>query len=93
MEKKDKMFLLVDQWRKSGLTRKEFAKQHGITDSSLEYWCRKRDKLKKRKSTETTDFVEIFSGKDKISETSQSTSSLSAIVELELPNGMKLKIY
>ena len=32
------MFTLVGQWRKSGLTRKEFCEQHGITLSKFGYW-------------------------------------------------------
>ncbi len=42
MDKKEKMFSLVDQWRKSGLTRKTFAQQHGIHTPSFDYWCKKQ---------------------------------------------------
>lgn len=92
MDKKEKMFLLVDQWRKSGLTRKAFAQRHGVTDSSLEYWCRKRDnKIKKRTLASQSDFIEIFPGQDTSTEVLKNSGS--AMVELELPNGIKLKIY
>ncbi|WP_442913406.1 IS66 family insertion sequence element accessory protein TnpA [Labilibaculum sp. K2S] len=39
--KKEEMFTLVEQWRKSGLTRKSFANQHGLKSKSLNYWCKK----------------------------------------------------
>lgn len=32
------MFTLVVQWRDSGLTRKEFCLQHGITLAKFGYW-------------------------------------------------------
>ena len=38
------MVQLAKQWKESGLTRPAFAKQHGITIRSLEYWCRKQNK-------------------------------------------------
>ena len=37
-ERRDYMFTLVVQWRDSGLTRKEFCLQHGITLSKFGYW-------------------------------------------------------
>ncbi|MBK1442701.1 IS66 family insertion sequence element accessory protein TnpB [Parapedobacter sp. ISTM3] len=37
-ERRDYMFALVRQWRESGLTRKEFCLQHGITLSKFGYW-------------------------------------------------------
>lgn len=32
------MFTLVGQWRESGLTRKEFCLQHGMTLAKFGYW-------------------------------------------------------
>ena len=32
------MFTLVRQWRESGLTRKEFCTQHGISLAKFGYW-------------------------------------------------------
>jgi hypothetical protein len=60
MDKKEKMFSLVDQWRKSGLMRKSFAAQHGLTDSSFEYWCRKHDNKVKQQPIIKPDFVELI---------------------------------
>jgi len=37
-ERGDYMFTLVVQWRESGLTRKEFCLQHGITLAKFGYW-------------------------------------------------------
>jgi len=39
-ERRDYMFTLVAQWRDSGLTRKEFCLQHGITLAKFGYWIK-----------------------------------------------------
>jgi hypothetical protein len=91
MDKKEKMFPLVDQWRKSGLTRKVFAQQQGITDASFEYWCRKRDNEMVRPPVSHPGFVELAPNP----ETSRAVPGKTAIpqVELSLPGGLVIKIY
>jgi hypothetical protein len=42
MDKKEKMFAMVEQWRGSGLTRKAFALQHGMSEASFKYWCKRQ---------------------------------------------------
>ena len=37
-ERREYMFTLVRQWRESGLTRKEFCSQHGISMAKFGYW-------------------------------------------------------
>src|SRR5690606_3402939 len=37
-ERREYMFTLVRQWGESGLTRKEFCLQHGITMGKFSYW-------------------------------------------------------
>jgi hypothetical protein len=91
MNKKETMFSLVDQWRESGLTRKAFAEIHGITDSSFEYWCRKRDNKVKQPTISTTDFIELIAKHESI--TGLCEKKTTAKVELELPYGIRIKIY
>jgi hypothetical protein len=91
MDKKEKMFSLVDQWRKSGLTRKAFAENHGITDSSFEYWCRKHDNKVKQRSIAPPDFVELIPQHEPKSGSCEKTTI--ARVELELAGGIRIKIY
>jgi hypothetical protein len=85
MDKKEKMFTLVDQWRKSGLTRKVFAQQHGVTDSSFEYWCRKRDNKTVVRSVSHPGFVEL----------APAVGEKLAIpqIEFSLPGGLVIKVY
>ena len=91
MDKNEKMFRLVDQWRNSGMTRKAFAQQHGITDSKLEYWCRKQDNKVPRGTVEAPDFVELLAKGHRKSQMADKTAI--AKVELELPGGIRIKIY
>ncbi|WP_430937380.1 IS66 family insertion sequence element accessory protein TnpA [Saccharicrinis sp. 156] len=91
MDKQEKMFLLVDQWRKSGMTRKAFAQEYGVTDSSLEYWCRKRDNKLGKRTAAAGEFVEIIPNQDSESDVAKNKNTI--MVELELPSGIKLKIY
>ena len=91
MDKNQRMFLLVDQWKKSGLTRKAFAQQHGITDSKLEYWCRKRDNKVQRRTVVAPDFVELISKQESKSKAPEKPTI--ARVELELPDGIRILIY
>jgi hypothetical protein len=85
MDKKEKMFSLVDRWRKSGLTRKTFADQHGLTDSSFEYWCRKRDNKMVKGSVSHPGFVELTPAVGEKPTTPR--------IELLLSNGLLVKIY
>jgi len=44
--KRAKMFALVDGWERSGLSRAEYAKRHGVSYGTLYYWCRQREEAK-----------------------------------------------
>jgi len=40
-EKREEMLTLVEQWQQSGMTQKEYAREHDIKLSKLRYWIRK----------------------------------------------------
>ena len=40
-EKREEMLTLVKRWQESGMTQKEYARDHGIKLSKLRYWIRK----------------------------------------------------
>ena len=86
MDKKSKMFSLVGQWRESGLSRKVFAKQHGIRSASFDYWCKKQSNEVLKNGDQPT-FIEL---------TTNSGSRELIIrpqIELKLPSGLVIKIY
>ena len=96
MDKRSTMYKMVQDWKSSGLSRELFAKQHGITFHSLEYWCRKL----KRESTEPADSQQAASITSRVPSfielahdpVSNSPRRLSR-VELELPGGLCIRIY
>jgi hypothetical protein len=87
MDKKEMMFELVKQWRKSSVTRKVFASEHGITEASFDYWCSKHDIEHKLQVTQP-GFIEIASPKPITHE-----KLICPQIELELPSGLRIKIY
>jgi hypothetical protein len=41
MEKETQMLKIAEQWKTSGKSRIEFAREHNVTIHSLNYWCKK----------------------------------------------------
>jgi hypothetical protein len=87
MDKKAEMFALVEQWRKSGITRNKFAEENNIEESSFYYWCKKQyNEITKR--TKQPTFIELKENKTVLPEQKKQ-----ALIEMELPNGINIKIY
>ena len=97
MDKKEKMFPLVEQWRGSGLTRKAFALQHGMSEASFKYWCKRQfNEVAKanlpsaaphRPTAIMPSFVELAAGLD------MGAPEPPVRMEIELPGGTRIKIY
>jgi hypothetical protein len=97
MSKQEQMSALVEQWRESGLTRTSFANQHGFGSESFNYWCKKQYnevvkaqspvKTLPKSSVKSPGFVEIASDPDVF------PKSQPVRMELELPGGIRIKIY
>ena len=86
MDKKSKMFSLVGQWRESGLSRKVFAKQHGIRVTSFDYWCKKQSN-KVLKNVDQPTFIELTTNSGSREPVNRPQ------IELNLPSGLVIKIY
>lgn len=84
-EKKVMMFGLVEQWRKSNLSRIEFAEQHEMRATTFDYWCRKQ--FNEVVKVQNPTFIEI--------EQPQVLSVVKGnpLVEMEFASGLRLKIY
>lgn len=87
MDKKAKMYQLAALWKESGISRPAFAKQHGITLRSLEYWCKKQRREQANQPPVSPSFIEIAGSVDNILE------NRLAQIEIELPGGLRIKIY
>ena len=79
MDKTEKMFSLVDQYRNSGLSMKVFAEQNNIKRPTFVYWVQKKKQSEKKGST--GDFLPISFPSDKFR---------TAQIEILYPNGVKI---
>ena len=86
MDNKEEMFRFVEQWRDSGLTRRAFAIKNELKVSTFYYWCTKhyRDVLKPSKETSFVEFAEL---------SNPVNENIQPKVELEFPDGLRIKIY
>ena len=79
---------LASQYASSGLTAKEFCKQHNFPEHQFYYWIKIiKGKKKFATSKVVNSFVPVKVVKHK------SVSATDPIVELVCPNGIRLKFY
>jgi transposase-like protein len=83
MDKKEKMFRLISQWEKSGISVSEFARRHDIGLHSFNYF-RKQYQLEQQQENSPV-FVELKSA------TSAKTPAMQ--MEIDLPGGIHIRIY
>jgi hypothetical protein len=82
MDKRKEMILLMEEFEGRGLSQKDFSASKGIGFPKFSYWYRK---LKKEKADESSSgFIRV--------DTLKSYSVASEQLELEYPNGVKLKL-
>src|SRR5690606_33724725 len=79
MDKTEKMFSLVDQYHRSGLTMKVFAKQYNIPRTSFLYWVQKKEQSEKKDNK--GNFLPIHFPSDKFK---------TEPIEILYPNGVKV---
>src|SRR5690625_4232199 len=79
MTKTQRMFTLVEQWKQSGITRKEFCRQADIKVGTFAYWIAKY----KRGEQQPTPggFVRV-----------EASAQPACRVEITYPNGVKICI-
>lgn len=80
MDKQAYMFELIEEWEVSGLSKKAFCHNHGITRSNFFYWIKK---WKNSKSEVPDGFVDITPGKADV---------YHAQYRLRYPNGVQLEV-
>jgi len=85
MRTEQEMFPLVEQWQKSGLTKKQFALNHNINDKTFIYW---HYKYIRKQSLPISDkkpisFIELEPYKQ----------SQTLHLEIALENGVTVRIY
>lgn len=95
--KKEIMFNYVEQWLSSGLSQKKFAVKHSIQDKTLCYWNAKHlREVRSKQFHKESLFVEL-TVPEKTVELPIKTLPVPKLpqlyMELELPEGLRFKIY
>jgi len=75
LNKRERMLVLVEQWRQSGQNRKDFCLIHGIKSCTLGRWIKRSDE----QDYDGSGFKEILP-----------TSNPSQRIEIIYPNGIKI---
>ena len=94
MDKQNHMYLLVEEWKSSTMTKGEFSATKSVTYHSFNYWVQKYNQEYTPK--ESGSEVSFFSVPDKIGENKkefQTKRTDCKAVLIELPNGVKISIY
>jgi hypothetical protein len=94
MDKQNHMYLLVEEWKSSTMTKGEFSATKSVTYHSFNYWVQKYNQEYTPK--ELNSEVSFFSVPDKIGENKkefQTKRTDCKAVLIELPNGVKISIY
>jgi hypothetical protein len=91
LSKETQMVSLVELWKQSNKTKKQFAQEYGMTYDSFRYWTLKLcpEESMKRTSYKEHDFSFIELNQEEF----KAGSSRTPQIELMLPNGIQLKIY
>ena len=76
-DKESEWRVIVNQFKSSGLSQKEFSKYEGLSKTRLSYWV-----CKFREDSEPIGFLELPA----------TSEAEAADVELEFPSGIKLRI-
>ena len=88
--KRDKMFGLIEEWKNSGKTQKQFSREQGIKYSTFLYWKKKyRESSTESQNNGFLPLEVVASGENDptMDKTNQPR------VEVELRGGITLRIY
>jgi len=88
--KRDKMFSLIEEWKNSGKTQKQFSREQGIKYSKFLYWVKKYRKLSTDSQNNGFLPLEVVAS-DENDPTMDKTNQ--PRVEVVLSSGTKLRIY
>jgi len=95
MKLQEKMFLTIEDWKKSGLKKVHFVKNAGITIHKFNYWIDKHSLLitleNKVKSVDKNQFQEIKL--PLFLKNLECKTIPKKVLELETPSGLKITIF
>jgi len=92
MDKQNKMFELISQWKVSALSKSTFCNLHQISIDKLNYWLKKfpNDDVSGSDSSE----INFFSVEEEVKPSVKlSKSAIKPAIVVDLPNGVKISFY
>ncbi len=84
------MYLAIEMWQESGLSQHKFCDLEKISKSTFSYWLKKYRKEKKQVQAVSTRSDKAFIPVE-ISKTFQLSSSSDGPIEIDYPNGVRLR--
>jgi len=84
--KQQQMYALVEKWKQSTLSQKEFVKQHKISRHKLNYWVTKYNKDSKANKP-ISKFIPVKVNNDK-----ETRTALAEVIEIIYPNGVRVVV-
>ena len=90
MQLQEEMFALVDEWRSSGLTKKSFLADRGISLSKFNYWCSKHKAESEISALAIGDPESDF---QELPLRERGAGISEKIVELTTPGGLHIRIF
>lgn len=89
MKHKQEMYPLVKLWFESSMLKQDFCKKHDIGYHSMNYWIKKyRKENTPVKSSSSGEFIPLT-----IKESLTRETGTRPEIELDLPHGIRLRIY
>jgi hypothetical protein len=89
MTKQQKMFALVERWRRSGLSKAEFARNAGVSLGTFHYWFRR---CQQEPASSPPTFVEVIAESMPGLPTEPSDAQTPRL-RLEFPDGLIFTLY
>ena len=86
--KSTQMYPLIERWRSSGESKKDFCVQHHINLHTFTYWINKYDKSRAAPS----DFTTAPSNFVSLQVNEKTKGNLNTSVEITYPNGIQLRL-
>ena len=90
MSQQKEMYILVEQWRKSGLPKTKFCREHQLSLHRFNYWVKKQNRESASEpSIKEVNFFSIPQDQSKEKIISSKTPQIQTLC-IELPNGTKI---
>jgi len=90
MEKQERMLALVGLWEKSGMSVDEFIEIQNMSAVTFNRWLKKYNQLQPLRNASEPSFIEITPEPE---EQAICENERLAKIDIELPCGMRIKIY